>query len=755
MPPFRVNEAAQTRGSGGRGRCAPVLRVRGGMHSVRPLPREWGRVGLGVACPCTGRPGTSWPRGEGPGAMGIGGRASCTPFRVNGEGWGRVACPRVPPSRTYGVARPKGEGEGRGRCALVYSPRPRKWGRVGSRGWRALAYRGGPKEKGRAGACPSILRVRGGKGKCRGQRGREAACSRAPPFRTNGEGWAGDCVPPCRAYGAARPRGKGYRGRRARVHPSARMGKEGGVAGLACSLPRVRGGTDKREGAGLEPEPTWRGGAACLRTPSVRANRAARTRGKGRGRRGVVGKSARAPPFCVNVAARMGEKGGPGRPRGGGHCEPLICVRRGRRRSMRGKGWGEGASACPPAFPGRPLREWRGGKGGKVVLPLVEATRACHVSALAWQARFASATGSRVHTLETVGRSPLLSSTPLPSFLPSLSPAPFALKRGLPLHRAQAQKGGARKGGAHEGMPPLPFPSLPLCPRYPVRAERRRTRACRPLAFSPTPSPLAAHSHRRGAYEGTPPPSSPSLPGPSLPMKGRTTTRRPQHLPFPFGRAAPYAQEGGMRKHATRRHPSPLAAPSRYMQEGGTRGHTTLGPTFPHSRGRGVREGMPPPLPVAPDTSLPAPYARDGGTRGHATRPHPSPFTRKGVHEARPPIPIAPGPSPLGHDVPGRPVRGHATPGPTLPHSRGRGRTECMPPCTHRTGARCPRPRPPLPLVRAASFTRKGGMRGQAAPSRGAPFAREWAHEAKTCGAAGPARSPCARVHRARTPFTT
>ncbi|KAH9020754.1 hypothetical protein EDB84DRAFT_1565571 [Lactarius hengduanensis] len=164
---------------------------------------------------------------------------------------------------------------------------------------------------------------------------------------------------------------------------------------------------------------------------------------------------------------------------------------------------------------------------------------------------------------------------------------------------------------------------------------------------------------------------------------------------------APYARDGGTRRHAA---PGPLlllwAAPPR------TRGHATPGPTLPHSRGRG-REGMPPFSPSLPTPPLPASYAQDGGTRGHAA------------------------------------------PGPTLPHSRGRGCTRARGPLSPSLPAPPPWPRRPVraeqghaapaprfPLVCAIPFARKGGMRGQAAPSRDAPFAWEWAHEAKPCRAA-------------------
>ncbi|KAH9015192.1 hypothetical protein EDB84DRAFT_1567811 [Lactarius hengduanensis] len=356
-------------------------------------------------------------------------------------------------------------------------------------------------------------------------------------------------------------------------------------------------------------------------------------------------------------------------------------------------------------------------------------------------------------------------------------------------------------------------------------------------------------------------------------MKGRTRTRRPRHLPFPFGRAAPYVQEGGM-QHAIRRCPSPLAAPPWYVREGGTRGHAAPGPTLPYSRGREMREGMPPPLPVAPDTSpsrpvragwrharapLPAPhsspFARKGGARRcaalsprrprhlpfpprtremearegtppalpfpiraeggctRACRPRPSlslgpcqlvragwrharapppaphlphsrgrggctracrllspsppappllpwaapPHTRgmgaregtppsptlphsrgSGVHEGtRPPSPSLPAPPPLATP----PVRAdmghpsaHATPGFTLPLRAEGGCTRVQRPRPPRTRGHA-HPGPPFPIHAEGGAT-KGGMRGQAAPSRDAPFAREWAHEAKPCRAA-------------------
>ncbi|KAH9054598.1 hypothetical protein EDB83DRAFT_2316348 [Lactarius deliciosus] len=63
----------------------------------------------------------------------------------------------------------------------------------------------------------------------------------------------------------------------------------------------------------------------------------------------------------------------------------------------------------------------------------------------------------------------------------------------------------------------------------------------------------------------------------------------------------------------------------------------------------------------------------------------------------------------------------------------------------------------PFPLATPLCTHRQGaseGKQGQAAPSRGAPFARQGAHEASrlpTCRAAGPVPSPCAHVYRTRT----
>ncbi|KAH9009662.1 hypothetical protein EDB84DRAFT_1546198, partial [Lactarius hengduanensis] len=183
------------------------------------------------------------------------------PFRVNGEGWGRVACPRVPPSCAYGVARPKGGGEGR----------------------------------------------------CRGRRGQGAACPRAPPFRANEEGWgrgwrALACPLPART-GAARPMGKGEgRGRGER---------ERGGGGVPSYAPRLSEWAAWPRGKGWGPKASGR--RALGRTPSTRTG-VARTEGKGGGSVRGRGRGGRGLTSCarfllasngaaVNVGEREDEGG--------------------------------------------------------------------------------------------------------------------------------------------------------------------------------------------------------------------------------------------------------------------------------------------------------------------------------------------------------------------------------------------------------------------------------------------------------------
>ncbi|KAH9037563.1 hypothetical protein EDB84DRAFT_1655280, partial [Lactarius hengduanensis] len=259
------------------------------------------------------------------------------------------------------------------------------------------------------------------------------------------------------------------------------------------------------------------------------------------------------------------------------------------------------------------------------------------------------------------------------------TPRPFPLVRTAPY---------ARKGHARPATPSLPLPSS----RHPVRAE--------------------------GVHAGTPPP-----------------------VPFPPWPRRPVRAGRG---HARARDPRPHSSP--FARKGGTRGHVAPSPRRP----RHLASSLGPRHPI-----------RAGWRHARARYPHPSPFTRKGAHEGTPPIPIpiAPGPSLW----PRRPyarkwgTRAHTplvrkgvhegTTPPAAPYARVR-HTRAHPSSFARKGAHrvhaapyAQRARGPrFPLVRATPFARKGGMRGQAAPSRGAPFAREWAHEGKPCRAAGPAR---------------
>ncbi|KAH9050490.1 hypothetical protein EDB84DRAFT_1449218 [Lactarius hengduanensis] len=148
--------------------------------------------------------------------MGIGGHVpSCTPFRVNGEGWGWVVCPCMPPSCTYGAGR---GGWGWGWRALVCllptctgAARPMGEGGVG---WRAFAcpppFLEEPGREGEGGGgvpsyapllCEWVAKGDGVGLKARGRRalrgsegkGRGSMPSCAPPFYTRRGGGHGQC----------------------------------------------------------------------------------------------------------------------------------------------------------------------------------------------------------------------------------------------------------------------------------------------------------------------------------------------------------------------------------------------------------------------------------------------------------------------------------------------------------------------------------------------------------------------------------
>ncbi|KAH9042901.1 hypothetical protein EDB83DRAFT_2318077 [Lactarius deliciosus] len=230
-----------------------------------------------------------------------------------------------------------------------------------------------------------------------------------------------------------------------------------------------------------------------------------------------------------------------------------------------------------------------------------------------------------------------------------------------------AQKGGVREHSPHHSAS---APALPSCPRNPVRADRGRSRrpphlftsapapppsvCATPIA---TPGPSLPHSHGRGTHEGTPPRLSTSpLPLlPSLFVPPRSSGMGARDPP------AVRAEEGA-RCHPRPRFPN-LRHPVR-TEWGRTIAHR---PTSPHRR-----------------HPYPFPHSRSC----EWVRKH----TQKGD------------------------TRGHAIPGPSLPHSRGRGAQDTAPLSASP---------PPLSLPPSRR------VQGQAAPSRGAPFAREGAHEAK------------------------
>ncbi|KAH9044084.1 hypothetical protein EDB83DRAFT_2317939 [Lactarius deliciosus] len=622
--------------------------------------------------------------------------------------WGRAACPRVPPVRAYGAARSRGRGAscpfhtngkwGQGLLALA-RPFPARTGRRGRRevpgaACPSCAHPFCADGKGGAGGrlplrapVPRIQggAVKGGRGGASGggvslvplpartaRRGRGArevpgaARPCAPPFRANGKGGAGGGVP-SRA-------------------PSVRMGRRGGGQcgiwgrggeGLTLGRPLRANG---KEGAGER----GRGRAGALvRTPSV---------GSGKGRRRWVegaavsaGWGKRDPPLCASFCAQAGQCGGRGR--GGGN---LPCLHaNGAARDV-----GDGDVG---------FRKWVGGgrEERRVVLsydppnPVMPRTPT-------WQAHFAFHHSNH--------------SNLSPSCLPF--PPPFLVEQ---VAQADAL-----------------FPRIDH--RRPV-ARRSAARNGRRLASS-----LLPRLHLI-CVEG-----------------GRTRARRLRPLPFPLSQVALYTQKG-------QRDPRPL--PCLFAWKGGARGHAAPSASLlpwqrlPVRAGRGMRDTLPP-LPVSPSLSPPpfgraAVYARERGMRGYATPGPALPIRSEGGytrarHPRHLPCPLAAlscmrGKGHEGHPVATGPslspfdraalyardsgAQGRATPGPTLPIRAEGARTRGMPPraplsstappCTRGKGARKgsdPRPHfpfvwkghdAPLPLDRAAPYARTGGTRGQAA----------------------------------------
>ncbi|KAH8989496.1 hypothetical protein EDB92DRAFT_1817163 [Lactarius akahatsu] len=183
VPPSRAYRAGRGGGRGDRER---------GRHALaHPLPHAWGRVGPGVrALMCLHPMRTGW-EGEVEGATGR--HASRTPLLHE---WGRVgprvACPRMPPSRTYRGGVAKGEGEVPG----VSCPRAPLHGKGGGGADRG---QGGPGATARRGGgmptrIPSTQHGHGGRGGAGGEWG--TAGPPTPPFCANGVAREGGAVCP-------------------------------------------------------------------------------------------------------------------------------------------------------------------------------------------------------------------------------------------------------------------------------------------------------------------------------------------------------------------------------------------------------------------------------------------------------------------------------------------------------------------------------------------------------------------------------
>ncbi|KAH9066120.1 hypothetical protein EDB83DRAFT_2315114 [Lactarius deliciosus] len=586
---------------------------------------------------------------------------------------------------------------------------------------------------------------------------RVASCT---PSHANGapqDGAACPRVPPVRAYGAARSRGWGPS-----YAPLSRECGTGDRVPLRALLPRVRGGAVGR---------CW-GGVPLVRAPSARMGRAARSKGEGRGRwqpscpfPRIRGGVPRAPPFHANG------KGGAG----GGEpsCAPFLCEHGGAAEGGRGGAGNdrerEQRPSCPFPHVQGATAEGEGGAGGQCTLvhPAFRASgagggvpsyrarsrgkrsgrwrrggrRAPHLMPICAQWRREGSEG-RVPPFHANGVAQRGNEKGQGRCGEACPCAPPFRANGVQTGEKGGQaaagvwsmrgkgasacvpfgKEGGRRGkeegaeakcachvsDAHLFSPPRrPIMSSPSShpPRLPISALPICERG-RPTSPSPTPraAPFVRRQERgaqgRGAHEGTRLLLLPLSPAPFLPIR---TKGAPEAPPFPFARKE-------CAGHAAAASPQSLA--------------------FPLGRGKG-HKGCHRPLPSPFDRA--AFYAPERGTRGHATPEPTLPIRAEGARtRGTPPqhLPTAP-PRTRGR----RARKGTRS---LVPHSRERGAYEG-----------------PHPLDRTAPYARTGGTRGQAAPSCGAPFAWEGAHKATRlpmCRAAGPARSRCARVHRARTP---
>ncbi|KAH9021843.1 hypothetical protein EDB85DRAFT_1998498, partial [Lactarius pseudohatsudake] len=222
--------------------------------------------------------------------------------------------------------------------------------------------------------------------------------------------------------------------------------------------------------------------------------------------------------------------------------------------------------------------------------------------------------------------------------------------------------------------PPPPFPSLTLCPRHPVRAERRRTRARRSPSPMSVPLGRDARGHAVVPSRGHPRFSLPPVRAAHLSLSSR---RLPSHS---------HVRTEGVGTRA-RRCLSPRPLPSPFAWKECARGHAAPSPS------------VPPPLPWPR-----RPFAQKGCVRGHAAAalslsPRPLP-SHEGAHEdTTPPAP----PLPLWPRRPVRAGRGHAKARhPTPPFPIGR----ATPVRAGKGHARARDPAPPFPIRAEGGCTR-------------------------------------------------
>ncbi|KAH9159937.1 hypothetical protein EDB89DRAFT_1915365 [Lactarius sanguifluus] len=562
-----------TNGEGPGVACPPFLRVWGGVPACNTLPRKWGRAGGGVPSR------TPFPHVQG-------GVPACTPLpHIWGRAGGGV------PSRTTFLRIWGG--------VPMCNTLPHEWGRVG---WGVACLHV---------PCAYMAAWPRGKGGPGGWRALAPfPCERGGAKR-EGEGGAGDAE----RWGGAfvRPPSEGH--------------------GMPSRVPFVHPREWGRHGQGEEEGPA--AAAGPVRTPS------AQMEGRGWGwwafacpLTGHMGWHALVhPPFCAN-----GEWWGRG-------WRALTCPLWWR---GQGKGEAEGNGERPScALPhewGRGWDTWdgqggRGGTGGGVPLcaPLPrewdrEGEGGGALPLYAPSVRMGATDRGREGGGEGRGRK-------------------RAGRRPLPPHRAQR---GAHEDKGHT-MPATPRPPGPslLPSALPCLRGRGRTRACRRCH----PFPCSRHPIR--AESGC---TRARCPSPSL-LRHPVCAERGHATPWPL--LSPFAQKGGAQGHSappTLSQPRPSVQPHSHRQGAckGTPPHHTES-ALPHSRGmgacegktcgKGTHEGTRPPSPSLPHsrgrvshagtpprthgkgghaTPGPSPFARKGA-RGHAT-----PFTREGVHKAKP-----------------------------------------------------------------------------------------------------------------------